>query len=228
MRINGWIVLVVSCLILSGASAQQQQEPTQPGTTKQEGRKQSQDRSKDRQEISLFLTGAVIYEDGNPLTEPVPVELVCGGRVSQQVILGVKGQFTLTVGNKSQAHGFMDASVSGGLKSDGRVSSPWGGVFGSEDKLASTRMGRVDLGGCEVRLSPRAGYVASTILLTSRGILEDPDIGAIVVRRISDDTGTSTTVYLKELTTPKDALGAFENAKQELSRKDVNYSNAEK
>ncbi|MDA2927494.1 tetratricopeptide repeat protein, partial [Acidobacteria bacterium AH-259-G07] len=70
------------------------------------------------------------------------------------------------------------------------------------------------------------GFSSDIIQLGVHGVLDNPDVGSIVLRKIAQATGT--TVSLKSLKAPEKAAKAYAKAKKELNKKKVNYSKAVK
>ena len=229
MKLRGVFFLSIfsfALVCLPGWSQQKQQpqpeKPSQQGPTRSQ---QSQSLSVDEYQrvTPVYLTGSVVFEDGTPLSDPVPVELVCGGRVMRQVNLSVSGTFTLDVGNNNLAPTVMDASVS---EPAGLGSSPdlqWSGL-GDSAGVGWARIGSIDLSGCEVRLSPGAGYQARSILLSRHSTLENPNIGFIVVRRPDAEGGTAMSVTT--LAAPEEAQKSYAKAREELRKEKPNLKKA--
>ncbi len=173
-----------------------------------------------RGSVILVLSGRVLMEDGQPMMEMVQVDLVCNGRIRQVTPTAPDGTFIFEMGSP-RSDDWLDPSVGG--SSDGsfasKVNVSDGGVT-ALDQVPSIGRGRVSFSGCEVRLSPEAGFVSNIIPLTTRSASDNPDIGVIVVRRLSKTRVT--TVSLSVLSAPKDARKAFEKATAELAQEDPN------
>jgi tetratricopeptide (TPR) repeat protein len=162
--------------------------------------------------------------DGGELPDSARIELLCDGRTIRQVSTFSEGSFSFNLGNKHSGS-VPDASVSswdGELPRASRNSDGTAG-FGALG-LATSGLGRVDLNGCEVRLSPLAGYYAKPIPLKTRSIFDSPDIGKIVVLRLDGSQGT--TVSLSTLSAPSRARKSFERARKEIRKKKPNQERA--
>jgi len=174
----------------------------------------------------LIITGQVLSDDGQPLKDGVQVDLTCNGRIRQVTPTAPDGTFTFEIGSM-RSDDWLDPSVGG--SSDGsmgsKVEESDGGLT-ALDQVPSMGRGRVTFSGCEVRLSPGAGFSSNTIPLTTRSASENPDIGVIVVRRVSE-TG-ATTVSLTVLSAPNDARKAFEKATSELAKEKPNTATIKK
>jgi tetratricopeptide (TPR) repeat protein len=82
------------------------------------------------------------------------------------------------------------------------------------------------MSGCEVRVSPKPGIISNSIALTTRETSENPDIGLLVIQRLSDSEAT--TVSVTSLKAPSKALKAFEKANRELALEKPNFGKAVK
>ncbi|MDA2929859.1 tetratricopeptide repeat protein [Acidobacteria bacterium AH-259-O06] len=201
----------------------QQQDDRRPAPpSAQESQSQSQE-SPEREDFYLLLTGSVLLDDGSPAPVSLRVEMVCNERVLQQTFIDVQGHFAFELGSRTSFK-LRDASVSGGhdLRAISRGESPlWVGNsrVGTFDQPT---LGRVKLSGCEVRVPKSSGFFSDPIMLSSRSMFDDSDIGAIVLRRLS--RSDASTVTVATLTAPVEARTAYEKAKYQLSRKKVDYS----
>jgi Flp pilus assembly protein TadD len=155
----------------------------------------------------LFLAGSVRLADGTVPPDAVLVERVCNGRVFPEGYTDSKGNFSFQVGGQPSI-GFADASVGSTSPFDGFGSTETGGP----QRNVSPR----DLTGCEIR-GNLAGFQSSTIMLTFRQALDDPDIGVIHLRRMGNVEGF--TFSATTAAAPKDARNAYEkglgNAKKQ-------------
>jgi hypothetical protein len=164
----------------------------------------------------VSLVGRVLEEDGRPPHDLLQVDLVCSGRIRQQTLTATDGTFVFDL-EPSRSEDWLDpgagGSATGAIEGSARVAAP--GRSPNLDEVPSMGRGRASLSGCEVRLAPRPGLVSNAINLRTRGTFENPDIGVIVVRRLSD--ATATTVSLSTLSAPKKAREAFDKANSELA-----------
>jgi tetratricopeptide (TPR) repeat protein len=144
----------------------------------------------------IFLSGRVMLEDGTAPPGRVAIERVCGATIRVEGYADVKGYFSFQLGN-SNADVFPDASVSGGLHGD-----PGDAIGGRSGGLNER-----DLLNCELR-AQLGGYESQSIQLGTRRVLDNPDVGTILMRRIGQSPGT--TVSATTLAAPKDARKAYE------------------
>ncbi|HPT26350.1 MAG TPA: tetratricopeptide repeat protein [Bryobacteraceae bacterium] len=172
----------------------------------------------------VFLSGRLITEEGTPPPEPAVIELYCNGRARPYGYSDSKGRFNITLGQQPSMIG-ADASVGSINDSFGGRNSP----FGSTDSVGS--MGGVserDLMGCELRAS-LPGYLSESINLAGRRLMDNPDVGSILMRRLGK-IEAQTTSYTS-LSAPKDARKAFEkgqgrNKKQKYEEAQFSLSKA--
>jgi tetratricopeptide (TPR) repeat protein len=142
-----------------------------------------------------FLAGRVVLEDGSPPPEPVPIVRSCGSGAG--VPLGftdTKGRFTFGAGTDSSA--MMDVQ--------------------NRDSTNPFASGYSDPMGCELR-AVATGFSSDAVSLGTQRLLDSPDVGVIVLRRLEGIRGSTfseTTLRAKE-----GARKAFENGRQ-LSRKE--------
>ncbi len=180
---------------------------------------------RDPQTLSVVFGGRVLNEAGQPPDEVVQVDLVCNGRIRQQTVTASDGSFFFEIGSP-RTEDWLDpgigGSVDGSLESTVKVAKP--GRVTKLDEVPSMGLGRASLSGCEVRASPRPGVTSNAIRLNSRGAFEDPDIGVIVIRRLSDSGATTASVNL--LSAPDKARRAFEKANEELAAPNPNLAKA--
>jgi len=155
----------------------------------------------------IFLSGSVRLADGTPPPDTVLIERVCNGVVRPEAYTDSKGNFSFQVGGQ-QGMVFADASVG---------NDPGFGTFGSAS--SGQPRGDVnprDLTGCEIR-GNLGGFQSDSIVLTFRGALDDPEIGTIRLRRLTNVEGF--TFSVTSGAAPKNARSAYEkgieNAKKQ-------------
>lgn len=209
------IPLLMVSLIMLTSSAAGAQRNVSPAVTHQP-----------RNSETLIITGQVLTEDGQPHNAIVQVDLVCYGRIRQVTTTAPDATFVFEIGSP-RTEDWLDPSFGG--SSDGsmetkvKVAGVGGGAL---DEVPSMGRGRVSFSGCEVRLSPEAGFTSNTIPLTTRSRSDNPDIGVIVIRR-RPKSGEST-VSVSMLSAPKDARKAFDNATGELAKERPNTGKIKK
>ncbi len=175
----------------------------------------------------VVLSGQVVMADGSHLKNLVQVDLVCNGRITQQTLTTTDGSFFLEVGSP-RTEDWMDpgmgGSANGSVESSTKVASATGPA--KADEVPSMGQGRTTLMGCEVRAAPIPGFASNRISLRTRSSFDNPDIGRIIVRKLSD--AEATTVSLRTLSAPDDARKAFRKANEELAEEKPNTEKASK
>lgn len=163
------------------------------------------------QDRPVFLSGKVRMEDGSAPPESVTIERVCmgAGNPVPEGYTDSKGGFSFQVGQRAGM--LPDASVSS--TSDGFGSNS-GGVFGNTPGR-SRGISERDLTSCELRAS-LPGYRSSIVSLAGRRTLDNPDVGTIILRRLGDVSGFTTSAT--SLMAPKDAKKAIEKARNSLKK----------
>jgi tetratricopeptide (TPR) repeat protein len=161
----------------------------------------------------IFLSGKVRLEDGSAPPEAVTIERICAGRGTPipEAYTDSKGNFSFQVG---QRLGMLpDASISEGeIGLGGRSNSPFG-MRGNNPGVSER-----EIQMCELRAS-LPGYRSSTVTLAGRRMMDNPDVGTIILRRLGDVTGLTTSAT--SLMAPKDARKALEKARNALKKNKV-------
>ncbi len=166
----------------------------------------------------IFLSGKVVTEEGVPPPEPVTIERVCAdGRARPEGYTDSKGRFSFELGRNFGV--MQDASVSTAdvAGPGGRGSDPFGNRGGGS--MGPGGMGGFnerDLMGCEIRAS-LPGYTSSVVNLSGRRLMDNPDVGTIVLKRIAGVEGM--TFSMTTAMAPKDARKAFDKAREQMKKK---------
>ena len=195
-------VLVFSCLVEERLASQRRSVETAP-----------------------TITGRVVDESGQPPEQLMQVDLLCSGRIRRQTMTSPDGTFSFDLGSRD-SEPWMDprsgGSVNGAMEGPVRV-APAGSAV-ALDQVPSMGRGRMSMSNCEVQLSPEPGLVANSIPLGTRGSFDNPDIGTIVFRRLSDSAATM--ISLNTLNAPKNAQKALKKASDELASEKPNLDKA--
>lgn len=167
---------------------------------------------------TVSLAGRVLEESGQPSKDLVQVDLVCNGRIRQQTITASDGTFQFDM-DPSRDESWLDPSAGGSTSGtiEGPIKTVKSGGSTALDQVPEVGRGMVSLTGCEVKLSPRPGMNSNSINLRTRNSFENPDIGVIVIHRLSDEGAT--TISLTSLNAPKKATSAFDKANNALLAK---------
>jgi len=194
-----------------GAGGRQPGVPTIPGQDNSNSRLPGQTPGQNYPEMqrTFFFSGKVMLDDGTPPPESVQIERVCNGSPRPEAWTDSKGHFSFQLGQNTAM--MMDASTSsidnmgtGGF-GGGNARMPGGGRQISER----------DLVGCELRAS-LAGFRSDVVSLAGRRVMDNPDIGTIVLHRLAKVDGF--TFSATSAMAPKDARKAFEKGR-DLNKK---------
>lgn len=159
----------------------------------------------------IFLSGKVRMEDGSVPPESVTIERVCLNRGTPipEGYTDSKGNFSFQLG---QRLGMMpDASINEADASmGGSRNNPFGGMGGR-----AAGMSQLDLSNCEIRAT-LPGFRSTIVPLAGRRAMDNPDLGIIILKRIGDVVGFTTSAT--SLMAPKDAKKALEKARNALKK----------
>ena len=217
------ILSMILCLSATWGWTQQEDSEDEQGR-----RDNQQQRRGPRYQRPVFLSGKVMMEGGEAPPEPVQVELICQGTVVQQVYTSGSGMFDLEINLGQGAQNAFrptDASVPSGTYGPlaGGSSRNFGGnnPFASELEWSQS----LSLSGCDLH-AELVGFESGRIVLGHRQVLDDPDVGVIVLHLRA--RAESATISLTTLAAPKDAKKAFDKAVKELGKEKINFSKATK
>jgi tetratricopeptide (TPR) repeat protein len=161
----------------------------------------------------MFLSGKVMLDDGTAPSETVVIERICGGTHRPEGYTDSKGRFSFQLDqNRSM---LPDASV--GASDMGSMSGVGGGSGRGYGTTTSGTNGTAQIGsnmgtdprlmGCDLR-AVLPGFRSDTVSLASRRVLDNPDVGTIILHRLGNVDGT--TISATSLEAPKDAKKAYE------------------
>jgi tetratricopeptide (TPR) repeat protein len=136
-----------------------------------------------------------MMEDGTAPPEPVLMVMVCNGRPRPQGYTDAKGRFSIALGQNQSV--FADASMD---STDMRSIMNPGPARGISER---------ELVGCEFR-AELAGHDSDVIQLAGRRVLDNPEVGVIVLRRRANVQGF--TFSLTTANAPKEAKKAYDKA----------------
>jgi tetratricopeptide (TPR) repeat protein len=156
----------------------------------------------------IYLSGKVVFSEGGSAPIETVIERVCNGQPIPEGYVNSKGEFNVQLGRNSQL--FSDAST-----------SSWGSdPFNRGANTQTGPMGPVvnerDLIGCEIRAS-LPGYRSTIVQLAGRRMLDNPDIGTLVLTRMAKVEGF--TISMTTMNAPKDAKKSYEKGMNELKKK---------
>lgn len=159
----------------------------------------------------MFLSGRLITEEGTPPPEPAVIELYCNGQHRPYGYSDSKGRFHVTLGQQPAMIG-ADASM-GSLNDNFGGRSP----FSNMDSVGPAGgVTERELMGCELRAN-LPGYLSESVNLAGRRLLDNPDVGTILMRRLGKIDAQTTS--FTSLSAPKDAKKAFEKGRDQNKKK---------
>jgi tetratricopeptide (TPR) repeat protein len=150
----------------------------------------------------IYLRGKVILDHGGQLSEPVPIQRVCGSTAHREGYTDSHGNFSILVGDNTN---FQDASESGS--------------FGNRPANISSRQ----LWNCEIR-AVLPGYSSSSISLAGRDFNDMAAIGNIVLSKAGGGEGNS--ISVTSLKAPDKAKNEYQKALDSYEQK--KYADADK
>ncbi|MGA2193754.1 MAG: tetratricopeptide repeat protein [Bryobacteraceae bacterium] len=161
---------------------------------------------------SIMVSGRVMIEDGTAPSESVVIERVCNGSARAEGYTDTRGYFVLQLGSTNTQ--FQDASETAGgfggaSQQLGGMGGPGGGGGSSSGAASSTSNSTLDsrLMNCDLR-ARLSGYHSQTVSLMERHALDNPDVGIILLHRLTP-TERAATVSTAALAVPKPADKAY-------------------
>lgn len=171
----------------------------------------------------IFLSGKVLTTDGGPPEDSATIELVCNGMPRPMAYTNSKGNWSFQLGGGNNMV-MPDASVGNagmpGMGQGGALgdNSPFGGRGGHMG--VSER----DLVGCEIRAA-LPGFRSESVPLAGRRLLDNPNIGTILMQRLGKVEGYTTSMTTANA--PKNAKKAYEKGMNFAKKKKLQEAEAE-
>ena len=150
-----------------------------------------------------FITGKVVLDDGNQITESATIQTICRGRRQTVTRTDSHGGFSFELGDRMSAvaAGISEADVDSSA-------NPAQGLGGSANQR--------DWRNCEL-VAQLAGFTSQPIDLATRlTAFESADIGRLVLHRMGQVEGL--TVSATSAMAPKDAQKAYEKGRDKASK----------
>jgi tetratricopeptide (TPR) repeat protein len=173
---------------------------------------------------TIYITGSVMQEDGDPPPFGTVIELNCGDTVTREATVDSAGSYGFEVGSKNRIGRVMpDASdrIDEDFFATPDVSQNPGEREWSSLSLRTTPLS-VRLLRCEVR-SQYPGYRSTSVRMKAGSIWGYTEVEPILMYRIARVQGTS--VSLTSMLAPKQAKRSIEQATKALKKK--KFSEAE-
>ncbi len=157
------------------------------------------------------LTGKVVMRDGARVPLSTSIELVCNGQARKRIRPYTNGDFRLVLAaNDSETP---DITTPGDPFANTKI------PFDTRAKtMGASDAGRFDLTGCEVR-AVLPGYESTVVGLGPRRLVDNPNIGQLVLR-------TAGSASEADAAAPEKAMTAFNSARRYLERQNPDYPRA--
>jgi tetratricopeptide (TPR) repeat protein len=171
----------------------------------------------------INLTGRAVMDDGTLPADRVSIERVCNGKSRREAYTDSKGYFSITIDDRQSMMMLQDASV--GSDALDPMMRPGGtsGVSGNSSFGGDSFSGR-NLNGCELK-AVSAGATSSTIQLSGHRAFDDPNVGTLVLRRLTKVGGS--TVSMTSLQAPSNAKKAYDHGRKALEKQNVEEAKSE-
>lgn len=161
----------------------------------------------------IYLSGNVMLDDGTSPPDPVTIERVCNGAPRAQGYTDQKGRFSFQIGEASEV--MQDASEGGSvLQGTSHSGAPVTNGIGSPQSQTPNAPD-MQLANCDLR-AVLAGFRSDTIGLGARRVLDDSNVGTIVLHRMANVEGSA--ISVTSLQAPKEARRAYQRALQDLRK----------
>src|SRR6185437_8327872 len=201
MRYKLWMVAAVAIGLLVGAQAHGQNGAAATAGSNAGGPEAASNLGKqanyadlaEHQRGGLHFTGTVKVEGGALPWDPIPVVVTCNGVAKYRTEADSKGQFTIQ-----------------------------GSRAGPERVATKSRVNQVTaskLVGCDDQAS-MPGYKSSTVHIANQEIMNNPDIGTVMLTPDSAAAGSSTSATTASAS--KDAMKQFDKARSEWQNNNAN------
>jgi tetratricopeptide (TPR) repeat protein len=161
---------------------------------------------------SIYLTGNVLLDDGTPPSDPVTIERVCNGTPRAQAYTDRKGQFSFQIGQTAGVTQDASEDASGLPGTNHSATSIASGAIPRQQQPDAPDM---QLANCDLR-AVLSGFRSDTVSLGIRRLMDDPNVGTIVLHRLANVEGSA--VSLTSLQAPKEARRAYGRGLEFLRR----------
>jgi hypothetical protein len=205
--VNAWLArycITGSLILLTawpswGQKTGPPQPPAQPRGSAPTGPVSNQPRTLESQ-TPIFVYGRVLMESGQPVPEPVSVELSCGTRLVQVIHPDLKGNFQFVLGEGPQGNMDMSAQYSTSVSSD--VAS-----MDSHGVSAGAGVSGHQWSHCELQVSVTGYRPLYKSIMNTEGV-GGIDAGTLVLTRIAGVQGSA--ISVTSLLAPNKARKEFE------------------
>jgi hypothetical protein len=158
----------------------------------------------------MYVSGKVMLEDGTSPSDPVTIQLLCGGTPRNVGYTNLKGEFSVNLSDRNNNLRFGDASQ-GGTGNDTSFGNIQANTPSNSSPTAQPHpVGNANYMGCEL-YAVLAGFRSDHVNLGNRRSLDSPEVGTVVLHRFGNVEGL--TVSATTAMAPKDARKAYEKGR---------------
>ncbi|HZU21972.1 MAG TPA: tetratricopeptide repeat protein [Terriglobales bacterium] len=167
----------------------------------------------------ILIMGRVVMEDGSPLPQRVAIRRTCQGtRTQRETFTDAHGTFSFQIGGIQAMQTAPDASDSGG--SVNPMSQANGDPLSQPMGMSApgpTMSGSIEqqIWSCEI-VADLPGYRSDVIPLAGRHVMDDPDVGTIVLHRVGAVSGSM--VSVTSMQAPKEARKDLEKGRALMAK----------
>lgn len=165
----------------------------------------------------MYISGAVVLQDGAPPPEPVAIERVCGASAHKEGYTDSKGRYQIQLGQNFELQDVSETGNSNGGFGTGRSG------IASQSGMGTGGINPHDLMGCELR-ALLAGFQSSTVMIRPEGSFGEIRMDTITLQPLGGGSGS--TISLTTMQAPGGAKHAYEKAQKAVAKE--NLKEAEK
>ena len=206
-----YAILIIAGMMTAGFAQTQGgggSSSSRGGSTGGTTRPRRSTRPMDRPRGPMLVQGRVLMEMGQPVPEPVSVELTCGMRPLQVIHTDIGGFFNFNLGGRGMQSNF-----------DFSASSESPASFGGSGsrQMGSTSGPNGSLRGCELRISVAGYHPINRIISEAENAgMGRVEIGTIRLQRVAEAEGSA--ISVTSLLVPGDARKEYDRAVKDLEK----------
>ena len=168
----------------------------------------------------IFIMGKVVMEDGSPLPQRVAIRRTCQGTSTRrETFTDSRGTFSFQIGGIQAMQFAPDAadSSAGVTPTAAANGDPLSQSFGASGGISSSGGQSLEqqIWSCEI-MAELPGFRSDAVSLAGRHMMDDPDVGTIVLHRIGTVSGSM--ISVTSMQAPKDAHKQFEKARDLMGK----------
>ncbi|MBV8206138.1 MAG: tetratricopeptide repeat protein [Acidobacteria bacterium] len=166
----------------------------------------------------MFIAGRVAMEDGSPLPQRVAIRRSChGGSTRKETFTDLHGTFSFQIGGSQTAITPDAGDNTAGVTTFGAAhGDPLSQTFATSSGISlSAQPMEQQVWSCDVS-AELPGYHSDVIPLAGHHIMDDPDIGTIILHRVGPNAGSM--ISLTSMKAPREARKQFEKSRALLAK----------